>query len=362
MKFNLLRLFVVVFFVGALSLRAQVSVPDAKKAEIERRLAEALKLFPDADTDKDGTLSVNEALTYLEAHPEAKEEYLKNQGSDGSSSRPASFGPGAVGTRVFVCGHSYLTFTAGMLPAVSKSAGVAYLDAGRQMIGGSQVAQHWNLPDEKNQAKKALREGIVDVLLLSPNMLLPDPGIDNFTRLGLETNPKLRVLVQASWVPWDGKASAGFQNAMRDAVTADELHQMCEIHRGGWLKKLEDQATALNAAVGRETVHIVPVGAAVYALRERIVEGKAPGVAKQSALFKDDHGHPSPPLALLVTYCHFAAIHQRSPVGLPVPASIKDRPQAAELNLLLQQLAWDTVTNYPLSDVKVEAAAREKSL
>ena len=361
MKSNLLRLLAAVFFAGALSLHAQVSAPDAKKSAIESRLAEALKLFPDADADKDGALTVNEALSYLDAHPEVKELLQKRTGG-GSSSKPATFAPGAEGTRVFVCGHSYMIFTAGMLPAVSKFAGIAYLNAGQQMIGGSQVLQHWNLPDEKNQAKKALREGIVDVLLLSPALLLPDPGIDNFTRLGLETNPKLRVLVQASWMPWDGKASAGFKNAMRDAVTADELHQMCEIHRGGWLKKLEDQATALNAAIGRETVHIVPVGAAVFALRERVAEGKAPGVAKQSELFKDDHGHPSPPLALLVTYCHFAAIHQRSPVGLPVPASIKDRPQAVELNLLLQQLAWDAVTNYPLSGVRAEAVAREKSL
>jgi hypothetical protein len=58
---------------------------------------------------------------------------------------------------------------------------------------------------------------------------------------------------------------------------------------------------------------------------------------------------------VLVTYCHFAAIYQRSPVGLPVPAALKDAPQAAELNALLQELAWEAVTRYPMSGVKTEA-------
>jgi hypothetical protein len=358
MKSNLLRFLLVVLSLSALPLQAQVSTPETRPTGIESRLTQALKLFPDADADQDGKLTVNEALSYLEAHPEVKEKLLKSTGS-GSRSQPAAFAPGAVGTRVFVCAHSYMIFTADLLPAISKSAGAPYLDAGRQMIGGSQVIQHWNLPDEKNQAKKALREGIVDVLLLSPIILLPDEGIDHFTRLGLATNPKLRVLVQASWVPRDGK-TGDFRNEMRDAVTIEELHQVRAIHHNGWLKKLEDQVNALNTSVGQQAVFIVPVSAAVYALRERVAESRAPGITKQSELFKDDHGHPSAPLALLVTYCHFAAIHQRSPVGLPVPASIEDRPQAEELNRLLQQLAWDAVTNYPLSGVKATPAANDK--
>ena len=101
-------------------------------------------------------------------------------------------------TRVFVCAHSFMIFTAKLLPSLAQAANFSYASAGQQMIGGSRVIQHWNLPDEKNTAKAALREGKVDVLTLSPHMLLPDEGIDNFTKLGLEKNPKLRVFVQAS--------------------------------------------------------------------------------------------------------------------------------------------------------------------
>jgi hypothetical protein len=227
------------------------------------------------------------------------------------------------------------------------------------MLGGSRVIQHWNLPDEKNLAKAALREGRVDVLTLSPHILLPDEGIDNFTKLGLEKNPKLRVLVQASWPANDGVLDRPFKNEERNAETLENLHQMRADHRERWFNALEAQVRALNQTVGHEAVFIIPVSDAVFALREHIAEGTAPGLTKQTDLFKDDLGHPQAPLAELVTYCHFAAIFQRSPVGLPVPGDLKNLPHADELNHLLEQLAWDAVSNYPMSGVRdaVPAAA-----
>ena len=353
MKINLPRLILILLALGAVSLIAQVAT--AKKPGIESRLAQALKLFPEADTNKDGQLSIDEALLYAEQHPELKEKFRGKSGSK-VSSKPASFAPGAEGTKVFVCAHSFMIYTAGMLPAITKSAGVAHLNAGQQMIGGSQVIQHWNVPDDQNQTKKALKEGIVDVLTLSPHMLMPDEGIDNFTKLGLEKNPNLRVYVQASWAPRDGK-TGNFSNSMRDATTAEEVRQMRDTHYTSWQTKLEAQVKALNTAVGKEAVHIIPVSAAVYALRERIAEGKVPGLTKQTELFRDDLGHPTDVMALLVTYCHFAAIYQRSPVGIAVPASLQSNPEAAALNKLLQEIAWQAVSTYPMSGVKTATAS-----
>ena len=64
----------------------------------------------------------------------------------------------------------------------------------------------------------------------------------------------------------------------------------------------------------------MPVGQAVVALREKILDGKAPGLKKQSDLFTDAIGHAKPPIVVLSGYCHYALIYRRSPVGLPVPA------------------------------------------
>jgi len=257
----------------------------------------------------------------------------------------------AAGQRVFVCAHSFMIFTARMLPPMAQAAGIPYSTAGQQMLGGSRVIQHWNLPDDRNLAKAALREGRVDVLTLSPHRLLPDEGIDNFTRLGLEKNPKLRVFVQASWPANDGVLDRPFKNEERNASTLESLHQMHDGHRDRWLNGLEAQVRTLNQSIGHEAVCIVPVSDAVFALREHIVAGTAPGLTRQTDLFRDDLGHPLAPLAELVTYCHFAAIYGRSPVGLPVPGELKNLPQADDLNRLLQQLAWNAVSNYPMSGV-----------
>jgi hypothetical protein len=62
-------------------------------------------------------------------------------------------------TRVFVCVHSFMIFTSKLLPPIAKAADFSYASAGQLMIGGSCMIQHWNLPEEKNAAKSALREG-----------------------------------------------------------------------------------------------------------------------------------------------------------------------------------------------------------
>ena len=262
--------------------------------------------------------------------------------------------------RVFVCAHSFMICTAKLLPTLAQSAGLPFVSAGQQMLGGSQVLQHWNLPDEKNKAKAALREGAVDVLTLSPIFLMPDPGIDNFTKLGLEKNPKLRVLVQASWPARDGVLIGEFKNEKRNEATLESLHFLRDTLRELWLSKLETQVRSLNESAGHEAVFIVPVGDAVFTLREEILNGTAPGLSKQTDLFRDDIGHPKAPLAQLIAYCHFAAIYQRSPVGLPVPEELRSNPKAEELNRRLQEIAWDTVSKYPLSGVKAAAAPAAK--
>lgn len=250
--------------------------------------------------------------------------------------------------RVFVCTHSFMVFTGKMLPAIAKPAGITQISAGEDMIGGSTCIQHWNVPDDKNKTKIALNAGGVDVLTLSPYYVMPDPGIENYTRLGLAKNPDLRVFVQASWPAFDSPEMALRQRAQatRNEVTLDQLKKMRVAQNTGWRKDLETQIAGLNQNLKRDVVRIIPVNDAVFTLRELVVQGKAPGLTQQTDLFKDDIGHPTPPLALLVTYCHFAAIYGRSPVGLPAPASLKENPQAEALTKVLQEIAWGAVEAY----------------
>lgn len=259
-----------------------------------------------------------------------------------------------AGQRVFTAGHSFHMPIATPLADICRLAGIDHKVAGTQSIGGSTVTQHWNLPDGKNKAKKALAAGEVDVLTLSPNVLMPDPAIDQFTALLLEHNPAGRVYVQVSWVPRDATLLPGFKNASRDKTAIDYLRNVT----APYADKVRDQVKAINSVytekLKRQVVFVVPVGQAVTTLREKVVKGEVPGISKQSELFRDDLGHGKELIGLLNAYCHFAAIYGKSPVGLPTPAVLQKANLGAntdKVNRLLQEIAWQEVTKEPLSGV-----------
>jgi hypothetical protein len=257
--------------------------------------------------------------------------------------------------RVFYTGHSFHMFVPERVALMAKAASVKeYQLAGRQGIGGSRVIQHWDKDKGDNQAKKALEKGDVDIFTMAPHLKIPDEGIDRFVELGLKHNPKMRFLVQQSWMPFDYLDKRVKNNAERDAGKLDV--DRLRAQHAKWRGEMETQAKALNKSAGREAVFIVPAGDAVVKLRELVAEGKAPGITKQSELFTDAIGHGKAPVVILVSYCNYACITGRSPVGLQV----KEPSISAELNALLQRIAWDTVLTYPMSGVAVKPQKRDR--
>ena len=185
----------------------------------------------------------------------------------------------------------------------------------------------------------------MDVLTLSPTARLPDEGIDKFTELALQHNANVRILVQASWVGFDSPSAnpRTFRNEQRDVAKPDDLRKVYD----PFYKIMCDQVRQLNANQGqrnRQVVCIVPVAYAVITLREQVAAGQMPGIARQSELFRDDRGHCTPTIYLLATYCNYAVIYGRSPVGLPVPSTLQGRLQGQEekLNHLLQEIAGNS--------------------
>jgi hypothetical protein len=225
-----------------------------------------------------------------------------------------------------------------------KAAGIeGHKLAGTQGLGGSRVIQHWDLADDKNKAKPALTGGEVDVFTMSAHLAIPDDGITNFAELGLQHNPNLRLLVQESWYPWDGPAPDKRikDNAQRDNATVADLQAAMD----DWRTKLEAQADELNKKHGKQAVFIVPVGEAVVKLRGLIIDGKYPGIAKQSELFTDPIGHGGAHIQNLCSYCNFAAIYRTSPEGLNLQGLTDEQ------NAILQKIAWETVSAYPYAGI-----------
>ena len=222
-------------------------------------------------------------------------------------------------------------------------------------IGGSKVLEHWNVPDEQNKVKEALRTGKVDVLSISP-IHLPDDGIENFTTLALKYNPNTRVLVQEFWLRWDifEPTTKPPAKVDHDAISGEELRK----RHTPYFKGMDDHVRALNKKSGKTVLFVVPAGQAVIACARRSLPGR-PGLKTQAVLFTDELGHPNRPLQVLVSYCHFAVTYRRSPVGLPVPsilANWEGQPQlSVKMNRLLQELAWEAVIQHPLSGLQADA-------
>jgi hypothetical protein len=265
--------------------------------------------------------------------------------------------PVEKGQRVFTTAHSFHVFVPAILKDLAKSAEIKdHTQLGVSMIGGSRVIQHWDIAEEKNAAKKALAEGKVDVFTMSP-IYLPDEGIDNFVDLGLKHNPDMRFTVQEFWLPFDVYDPNYQKNKTpkpdRNSKTAEQLRKDSE----PYFKSMDDHVRELNKKHGKQAVFVVPVGQAVILLREKIIDGKAPGIKTQEELFVDPIGHVKAPVQALTAYCHYAVIYRKSPVGLPAPSVLtkgKEPLPDEKLNRLLQELAWQVVTEHPLSGVKAE--------
>ncbi len=259
-----------------------------------------------------------------------------------------------AGQRVFYTGHSFHMFVPRQVEEMVKAAGIEdHKLAGTQGIGGSRVIQHWELAEDKNKAKAILNSAGTDVFTMAAHVQIPDEGITKFTELGLMHNPNLRLLVQASWYPFDvaDREKRIRDNSQRDEMKIEDLQAAVD----EWRTRLEAQVDELNKTHGKDAVFIVPVGDAVVKLREMVVQRKFPGVKAQSELFRDPIGHVGSEVQALAGYCNFVAIYRRNPKGLELPA----KDLTPEQHAILQKLAWDTVSNYPHAGVLAKTEKAE---
>ena len=269
--------------------------------------------------------------------------------------RPAA-GQEIKGQRVFFSGHSFHYFMPPILADIAKKADIKdHTQLGLSAIGGSRVYQHWNVADDKNKAKEALKGGKVDVFTMAP-IYLPDDGIEKFVKLGLENNPKMRFFVQENWLPWDYyevnfKAPKG--KVDHNAPDGGRFRASCTSTVSKHPYHYRDDAE-MSEAYETKAVHIAPVGQAVIKLRERIIaSARRAGVEGARMIFSPIRS--ATPIRRSRRWWQLRLLRsdlRKSPVGLPVPAVLAKANESEKLNRLLQEIAWEAVTAHPLSGVK----------
>ena len=92
-----------------------------------------------------------------------------------------------------------------------------------------------------------MKTGKVDVLTLSP-IFLPDAGIENFTKLALEHNKNIRIIVQPIWLRWDiyEPTTKRPEKVDHNAITGKELR----IRHAEHFKKMDAHIVELNQKMG----------------------------------------------------------------------------------------------------------------
>ncbi|MGO8766117.1 MAG: hypothetical protein ACLQSR_13400 [Limisphaerales bacterium] len=134
-------------------------------------------------------------------------------------------------------------------------------------------------------------------------MELPDEGIENFVKFGLEKNPKMPFFVQNNWAAfnidaqgWHSKGMANMGGMDKwDKTTAGQIPNL----NATSVKLYEEQVDKINKDIGHTVIWIIPTDQANEALRITVAKNEFPGVEKQSQLFRDPIGHPGPVLQAL---------------------------------------------------------------
>jgi hypothetical protein len=178
---------------------------------------------------------------------------------------------------------------------------------------------------------------------------------------GVKNNPNFRLVWQSYY--WPRTETRGDKKALVWKPRQEPPDGLRA------LEKLTDQ---INAKHGRKVMVISPVEEATCKLIEMVAAGKFPGITDPEELWgpwtrqTDPMWRPGSHLRTLFAYCNVATMYGVSPIGLNpdfsglkfgggknAPYAFNDlAPITEEQRKILQQIVWDTVSNYPYSGVK----------
>ena len=264
---------------------------------------------------------------------------------------------------------SYQTYYLGEIEAVIEAAqkagrikGYSHVPADHAFFKGHKGGEN----PLKPTAKAAIENGEADAVVFGKWWCWQfgegeKSAINLTAKWGAENNPNFRLLWQTHWALLSNEKL----KRRGDVIIQKENYLAPDVLKPRYdkaHKELEAKVDWVNKQQGRQAVVIIPVANAVLELRSMVVEGKFPGVSKQSELFITEKWSGHRHIRMLTAYCNFAVLFGVSPEGLsPSVDHLKYKAKGgplysmagitAEQDKILQKLAWETVSNYPYAGI-----------
>jgi hypothetical protein len=261
------------------------------------------------------------------------------------------------GKRVFFTGHSFFILGGYMAKKVDLIAKAAKKEkhelVGWRYSGGrSGAVDKWWAKGADEEPRKSVAAGKVDILTVCTYWMKKgskqEQCLRKFVKLMQDNNPDGLLYLINTKIPFDGKyKDKGGWNARTKAELAELSGWIDETHR--YAHPYAALVDEINKAYGKKVIKEVPLYYGQALLRAEIIDGKVPGVKKQSELYSDAMGHVSELGQRLNAYTVFAAIYGKSPVNLHVPKWEKSGDTVLRAqNLALQKVAWAAVQAVPV--------------
>lgn len=342
-------------------------------------LRKALQLYPEADADKDGVLTMEEALTYqrqngltipggqfagaankvfssdvFQATAEELDQAMK-AGNAANAREPLEF-PKGNGLRIVSTGHSWVGPALRTLPEIARGAGLDGQHIRSHTGGGGTGSANsiWKKEFGKYDATPArpillpaIATGQWDVMTWGSFYGDTPENYSQWIDVCLSKNPEMVFYIQDGWPTFDKTLNdSPPEEALREIDAAQARNQ------AGMFQELYD---ALSQKYPGK-VHLIPAGGAVVDILHRYYSGQLPqldcvseNLGGTKGIYRDG-GHLSRDSGMewLVGYLYYGMLYQRSPQGIEGlhPAGV-----APEVDAALRDAAWKAIISSPYSGV-----------
>lgn len=262
----------------------------------------------------------------------------------------------------FYVGHSLSDQIAEMVMSMSQSHSTVDFDFAYQSIPGAPLRWNWDhgatftpIPPHfygYNHPTEGLPKGVFTTLVLTEAVPRTMSLIDEtyayselFYDYASDYNPNISVFINEVW----HCINSGTPTGCDDDEDANPWRQRLTDDLPMW----ESVVDNLNSTFNPENpVCLIPGGQGMARLHDEIELGTVPGLTSINELFVDDI-HLSDVGKYFIACIHFAMLFNETPVGLPNQLySIWGDPftaPSAALAQRFQEIAWETVTQYPNS-------------